>query len=150
MKKLIQALVNRLGYHITRISRVSRAPINPLLHHKIELLFDVGANIGQYAMGTRMEGYKGGIVSFEPLPDAYEELLENSQNDSLWIIHRRCAVGSNLGETDINISQNSYSSSLLPILQACSSAAPDSIYIGKAKTDVITLDSVFESYRKNN
>ncbi|MFX8373787.1 FkbM family methyltransferase, partial [Acinetobacter baumannii] len=52
-------------------------------------------------------------------------------------------------EVDINISGNSYSSSILPMLPAHLSAAPESLYIGKAKTKVITLDSVFDEYRVN-
>ena len=31
-----------------------------------------------------------------------------------------------------------------------SSSAPESTYIGKTKTNVITLDSIFNSYRNNN
>ena len=129
--------------------RKKNKPPSPLLTHNIDLLFDVGANVGQYAMLSRTEGYRGRIISFEPLPDAYVIIKAKSKNDPLWIIHKRCAVGSKLGELEINISKNSYSSSLLPMLEAHSSAAPDSVYIGKAKTEVITLDSVFDTYRKN-
>ena len=148
-------IVNKMAKNIFKsvglnLSRIANLPPSPLVHHKIDLLFDVGANIGQYAMRKRTEGYKGRIVSFEPLPDAYETLLQKSKNDPLWTVHKRCAVGSKLGEAEINISQNSYSSSLFPMLQAHLSVAPDSAYIGKAKTDVITLDSVFESYRANS
>lgn len=123
--------------------------INPLLQHKIDLVFDVGANIGQYAMSVRAEGYKGRIVSFEPLPDAYEKLLLYSRKDPLWHVHKRCAVGAKLDEADINISKNSYSSSLLPMLQMHSSKAPSSMYVGKARTELITLDSVFDFYHEN-
>ncbi|UZJ42721.1 FkbM family methyltransferase [Prosthecochloris sp. SCSIO W1101] len=141
----VRGVFRSIGFSISRINYKS-----PLIHHKIDLIFDVGANIGQYAMSMRTEGYKGKIVSFEPLPDAYEMLIKNSHKDPFWTVHKRCAVGAKLGEADINISQNSYSSSLLPMLQVHSSAAPASVYIGKAKTDVITLDSVFDFYRKNN
>jgi FkbM family methyltransferase len=126
---------------------VSKTLPNPLLHHEIELIFDVGANIGQYAMEVRHAGFKGVIASFEPIPQIHETLLKNSENDQRWVIHKRCAVGSVSGETEINISQNSLSSSLLPMLKIHSSAAPNSIYIGKEKTEVITLDSIFQSYR---
>lgn len=133
-----------------KVSKIANQPPNPLTHHQIDLLFDVGANIGQHALMTRAEGYRGRIVSFEPLPDAHEVLLRKSQDDPLWTVHKRCAVGSKLGEAEMNISKNSYSSSLLPMLQAHSSASPDSIYVGKVKTEIITLDSVFESYRTND
>lgn len=145
--KIIKSAFKTLGLNISRNGKKSASPI---LYHNIELLFDVGANVGQYAMLSREEGYKGKIVSFEPLPVAYELLLKKSKNDYSWTVHERCAVGSNPSEAEINISENSYSSSLLPMLQAHALAAPESVYIGKAKTKIISLDSIFNCYRKNN
>mgnify|MGYP003640820337 CR=1 FL=1 len=132
------------------VSIISNQPPTALLHHHIDLLFDVGANTGQYALQSRKGGYKGRIISFEPLPDAHATLLAKSKKDTLWTIHERCAIGSAPGVAEINISKNSYSSSLRKMLSSHSSAAPESLYIGKAKTNVIALDSVFESYSKPN
>jgi FkbM family methyltransferase len=145
IKKIAKKIFNKFGLNVSSYKKYPEF----LLHHKIELLFDVGANFGQYAMHARDNGYKGKIVSFEPLPDAHEKLLKNSKNDPLWTIHNRCALGAEIGEMEINISQNSQSSSILSMNNIHSIAAPESIYIGKAKTDVITLDSIFDSYRKN-
>ena len=116
----------------------------------MDLILDVGANAGQYALKIRSEGFRGKIVSFEPLPDAHATLLEKAKGDPLWIVHKRAAVGSRPGEAEINISQNSESSSILPMLNAHSTADPASSYIGKARTEVITLDSVFDSYRRSD
>ena len=146
IKKIAKKIFNKVGLNVSSYKKYPEL----LLHHKIELLFDVGANIGQFAMLARERGYKGKIVSFEPLPVAYEKILKNSKNDPLWTVHKRCALGSDISEMEINISQNSFSSSILPMLHLHSSAAPESSYIGKAKTDVITLDSIFDSYRKND
>ena len=101
-------------------------------------------------MHARDIGYKGKIISFEPLPDAYEKILKNSKNDPLWTVHKRYALGSCISEMEINISQNSQSSSILQMNHLHSSSAPESTYIGKTKTNVITLDSIFNSYRNNN
>jgi len=146
IKKIIKKIFNQIGLHVSRYKKYPEF----LLHHKIELLFDVGANFGQYAMHSRESGYKGKIISFEPLPDAYEKILKNSKNDPLWTVHKRCALGSVISEMEINISQNSQSSSILPMNHLHSSAEPKSSYIGKTMTDVITLDSIFSSYRKND
>lgn len=146
-KNVIKKLFRAVGL---KISRAPEELPSFLIHHRIELVFDVGANIGQYAIAIRDEGYQGRIVSFEPLADAYETLLKKSLSNPLWTIHKRCALGSKPGEAEINISQNSYSSSLLPMLQTHISAAPASTYIGKSKTEVITLDSVFDTYRKSS
>ena len=98
--KIVKKIFNKVGINVSRYKKYPE----PLLHHKIELLFDVGANTGQYARSAREDGYKSKIISFEPLPDAYEKLLKNSKNDPLWIIHKRCALGSSIGEAEINIS----------------------------------------------
>ena len=147
LNKLVKSVFKVLGMNI---SRIESTPPSAVVHHQIDLIFDIGANDGGYARLTRSEGYKGKIISFEPLPDAYQSLLEKSKKDENWIIHKRCVVGSEIGQAEINISENSYSSSLLPMLQAHTSAAPTSIYKGKAATDLITLDSVFEYYRQSN
>ena len=144
--KIVKKIFNKVGINVSRYKKYPEL----LLHHKIELLFDVGANFGQYAMHARESGYKGKIISFEPLPGAYEKILNNSKKDPLWTVHNRCALGSGASEMEINISQNSQSSSMLSMLDSHLLAAPESSYIGKIKTDVITLDSVFDAYQKND
>ena len=108
-KQIVKKILNKVGLNVSSYKKYPEF----LLHHKIELLFDVGANIGQFAMYARDIGYKGKIISFEPLPDAYEKILKNSKNDPLWTVHKRCALGSCISEMEINISQNSQSSSIL-------------------------------------
>src|SRR5262245_44652057 len=107
-QKLIRKCFNFFGLDITKFqnTQLQAAPSPPLLYHQIDLLFDVGANIGQYALATREAGFKGKIVSFEPLSEAYDILVENSRNDPNWKIHERCAVGSVIGKAEINISKN--------------------------------------------
>ena len=51
---------------------------------EIDLALDVGANIGQWAIGARRGGYKGEIISFEPDPRAIKVLKEASKDDSNW------------------------------------------------------------------
>jgi len=121
---------------------------SPLLHHNIDVLFDVGANVGQYSANARKEGFSKKIVSFEPLAAAYEALTANVVADECWIVHERCAVGASIGNAKINVSKNSYSSSLLPMLALHSDAAPESVYVGSESVKLITLDSVFTEYCK--
>jgi FkbM family methyltransferase len=148
LKQIVKKSFHLAGLNISRITKTPLPP-SALLHHEIELLFDVGANAGQYALYSRQQGYTGNIVSFEPLSQAHEVLMENAKSDRKWIIHERCALGSTPGEAEINISQNSYSSSLLPMLDAHSDAAADSISCGKEYVKILTLDSIFNTYRRN-
>jgi FkbM family methyltransferase len=50
----------------------------------INIVLDVGAFVGHYAMKLREVGYKGRIISFEPFPASYERLQSAMHRDSLW------------------------------------------------------------------
>src|SRR5690242_3914152 len=138
---------NSFRYFGFELKRYKQPVPNALLQQKIDLLFDVGANIGQYALWSRAEGYSGKIISFEPLSAAHAILRKTAEPDHLWVIHERCAMGAEEGEVEINIAGNSYSSSILPMLRAHSDAAPLSSYVGKDVARIITLDSIFYNYR---
>ena len=117
---------------------------------KINKVFDIGANIGQYAYDIRELGYNGDIISFEPIKAVFETLEKNSNKDFNW----KCenfALGDTDGETEINIAgNNSASSSILEMLPSHIESAPQSKYIGKEKINVKRLDSVFDNYYVDN
>ncbi len=117
-------------------------------HYQIDLVFDVGANVGQYAKGIMDAGYTNRIVSFEPLSDAYNQLKESSKRYSSWTIAQRCAIGAKKEEIEINISANSVSSTLLNMLDTHLDSAPESKIIGKEKVDVWPLDEIAKEYLK--
>jgi FkbM family methyltransferase len=113
---------------------------------EIDLIFDIGANTGQFAKKLRVAGYTGRIVSVEPLTTAHSALVRESRYDPKWHIHTRCAIGDYVGEVNLNISSNSLSSSVLPMLSSHSRAAPDSAYIGHEIAPLTTLDLVVPDY----
>lgn len=120
--------------------------LKQLKYNMIDLIFDIGANTGQFSVMLFKLGYNGRIVSFEPLSSAYEELKNKSKKFSGWTVAERCAIGEEDGEIEINISKNSISSSPLKILKEHTNAAPDSEYIGSEKTKVYKLDSISDKY----
>lgn len=145
LKAIIKRTFHALGLDVRRLP----APVPlPVVHHGIDLIFDVGANAGEYALLTRKDGYRGRIVSFEPLPEAHLQLQEVARADPMWTIHPRCALGATIGTTRINIARNSVSSSIMPMLDAHASAEPNSVYVGTADTSIVTLDSVFDQYSR--
>jgi len=111
----------------------------------INLIFDVGANIGQFAEEIRKMGYKGRIVSFEPLTSAYRELGKKAAGDPGWDTVN-IALGSEDGQSRINISENSYSSSILDMMPTHQKAEPSSQYIGKEDITIRKMDSIFNQY----
>ncbi|MFY4728949.1 FkbM family methyltransferase, partial [Nitrospira sp. BLG_2] len=122
--------------------------VSTLRKFEIDLVLDIGANTGQFGSEIRYYGYTGKIVSFEPLSQAHSILVKTIAEDSNWEAYPPCALGDQNGETVINIAGNSQSSSLLPMLEAHRSAAPESVYEGEEKVSIKTLDIVAREYVK--
>jgi len=149
----VRELLWKAGYDISHY--------NPTLHPLtrkirllkscgIDLVLDVGANRGQFALQMRrVFGYAGRIVSFEPLSSAYKALSVNAQGDANWKV-MKCALGDKDGEMKINISANSCSSSLLDIMPSHLDLAPSAKYTGTEVTEVRTLDSLMPTISSGN
>jgi FkbM family methyltransferase len=141
MKNVVQKALNKMGWEVRRFYLSDMAQLCSFLgHHKVDVLFDVGANIGQFGSRLIQAGYRGRIVSFEPLSVAHRQLVAAASLHSNWSVAPRAAVGAAAGETVINISDNMVSSSLLPIRGEHVDSAPASRYVGSERTPVITLD----------
>lgn len=109
----------------------------------ITLLLDIGANIGQYGHAMRALGYKGRIVSFEPLSEAYNSLSKNAHGDAQWEC-RNLAIGNIDGRSEINVAGISECSSLLPMTKRHVEALPQSKYRRSEGIEVARLDSIRE------
>ena len=58
-----------------------------LSHFDVDCVFDVGANTGQYATMLRQKaGFKGRIISFEPIPEAAAAIRLKARHDPLWTV----------------------------------------------------------------
>lgn len=149
LKRNIRRLTRWCGYEIVPYQPASFNPQSYANRRNrwfndfgISLLFDVGANAGQYAREVRQCGYKNRIVSFEPMKTVFEELQHSSQKDTQW----QC-LNIGIGETDgmreIHIAGNSgQSSSLLPMHERHVRALPISAYVGAEKIQIVRLDSI--------
>jgi FkbM family methyltransferase len=125
--------------HLDLVSDPYPARIAATLRHLgADTVLDVGANIGQYASALRASGYRGAIVSCEPLTDAFEHLHRRAARDPQWEAVRT-AIGAAPGIAEINVSANSYSSSLLPMTRAHTDAAPGSEAIATETVPVTTV-----------
>ncbi|HSX13424.1 MAG TPA: FkbM family methyltransferase [Chlamydiales bacterium] len=83
-----------------------------LARTNINVILDVGANNGITGIRLRNRGYKGKIISFEPIPEIYAELEEWAKLDSSWECHR-FALGNENGVRKFNILGNKPASSFL-------------------------------------
>lgn len=143
LRMRIQRLGRRLGVDIRRYGPESSAAARRALimaRNEIDLVLDVGANVGQYARELRSAGFGGRIVSFEPLSEPYEALRRESEGDPEW----RClqlALGRSERRATMNIAANrAASSSLLPMESWMASAVPEQGYTGTETVQVARLD----------
>jgi FkbM family methyltransferase len=149
MKEALKMLARLAGFEVRQYSVTSSpdAQLKTILsHHRVNLVFDVGANVGGYGRKLRACGYKGRIVSFEPLQTAHRVLTQTAHNDSRWEVAPRMAIGAEDGAISINIAANFASSSVLPMAEAHVAAAPDSRYIRSEEVPLRRLDTIAPNY----
>jgi FkbM family methyltransferase len=152
LKKAIHRTLNRWGWVVQRY-QPSTNP-NAMLAHmlqslRVDLVLDVGANQGQFASGLRQAGYQGRMLSFEPLREAHELLERAAGEDSLWTAIPRCAVGAEAGMVNMNVSENSYSSSILAMHDNLKASAPAARFIAQETAPMLTLDEMVAPHVKN-
>ncbi len=145
LKSKIKGLLNSLGFELKRYSPASCFELQTALclkHLDCDLVLDVGANKGQFALELRNAGYKNRILSFEPLSEAHKVLTQASEKDPLWDVFDRGAIGNQDGTIEINVSANSVSSSILDILPAHVESASQSRYVTQETVAIRRLDSL--------
>jgi FkbM family methyltransferase len=142
---LTRKLLNPLRIDIIKYPSLDFRRREKLLNHfSINKILDVGANSGQYSTGIREIGFKGNIVSFEPVKHVFNKLKKKSEKDSKWEVHN-IALGNKKEELEINVSKNTYSSSILNMMPEHLKNAPEAMYLEKEIIKVDTLDNMFNS-----
>lgn len=144
-KRRIRPALRRAGLDLVQWPGTSHDKMRSVLLDRlgVDLIIDVGANVGQYAGLVRAFGYQGEIFSFEPMLAEYEQLSAAASRDPLWHTSRS-AVGAEQGETTINVAGNSISSSLLPMMDRHRAIAPNSKYVSQQVVPIARLDSLVE------
>lgn len=146
IKTIIQSIFKKFGVQLKKFSSSDTGRrILLIKKNNINKIIDVGANTGQYALEMRRDGFKGEIVSFEPLAEAFLKLRNNAKNDKKWQVYDY-AIGNENGRTFINIAGNSVSSSISNMQDSHLKAAPESSYIGKEEISINKLDSLFHNF----
>ena len=151
MKKLLKDIIRKtLKIFNLQLSYYKNSRMNYLKaieSRGINLIFDVGANTGQFALSVFEDDYQGRIISFEPTSNVYKELTRNAEKFYNWKIHERVAVGETCGKVAINIAGNlALSSSVLKMGKLHEESAPDSKYIDIEDVKLVTIDSIFADY----
>ena len=77
LKRIVRSLAHSSGYEIISLERAQahrRCVATLLEEERVNLVLDVGANVGQFAGWIREIGYRGRLLSFEPLVEAHRGL----------------------------------------------------------------------------
>ena len=145
IRQSIRKFLRKNGFDIIRYDYMNHQEarrINLISHYGITVILDVGANNGQYAAHLRDMGFQSRIVSFEPLSGEYATLKARAHGDHQWET-KNYALGDTDSQQEINISENSHSSSMLSVLPRHIESAPGAKSIGKQTIIVKKLDTIY-------
>lgn len=146
-KKLVKNILNKFGYDIVSIY-YRKTLIDFLNYFRINVVYDVGANIGQFATTLRELGYQGKIISFEPLLSSFQYLKTKADKDPLWQA-LNFGIGNDNCDTIINLSADSDFSSLLNPLPRLTERFKESMPVAKKQIQIKKLDSIFRNFYKD-
>ncbi len=112
----------------------------------VDTIFDIGAHAGQSGDHFRSLGFKGKIVSFEPIRYLFDKLEAKAHRDPLWDVEN-VALGLNAGKAEINVSGgHGGASSLLEMTDNVIDNAPDQKVSRKEQVEVVTLSSMLAKH----
>jgi FkbM family methyltransferase len=139
--RAIKALARRVGIDVQRYRAVEMRRQRLLQMHGIDVVLDVGANVGQYARALREFAYPGRILSFEPLPEAFEILQSLAGTDSQWDVYP-LALGAENRDAQLNVAESHASSSLLRATDRLTLVMPPTVQVDSETVPIARLDSL--------
>ena len=128
---VLKALRQRAGIDVVR-ARKNPNTMDFIENRGINLVLDVGANIGQFGQSLRNRGYAGRIISFEPVKEAFTALENAARGDDLWTTSN-LALGASSGVMAIHVSKNSQFSSFNDLTATATSFDPEAELQGVGK-----------------
>ena len=148
MKQFVKNIVRRLGYEVLTYSYASE--LLPKHHLQkifdvagIDCVLDVGANLGQFRDFLRdAVGYRGWILSFEPIAEHVDILRKRAEADPRWKIFD-FALGDCNATAVINVTAGGPLSSFLEPLSALQTSLGPAMHVRRGETvQIKTLDSI--------
>jgi FkbM family methyltransferase len=136
----VRRLIRRSGFDVRRHPDPGALGFH-LRALGVETIVDVGANEGRYARHVREIGFRGRIISFEPLAGTFARLQAASAGDDLWECHQ-CALGAADAETDIAVSECTEFSSFLPLQSFAQALHPTARPVRRERVQVRALDGM--------
>jgi len=142
MRKQLRRLIRKTGYDVHRC-RPNLGQF--LISRNIDLFLDVGANVGQTGLQLREMGYRGRIVSFEPVSAVFRELAQLAKRDGNWTAYN-FALGSQQMRTSIKVSENTVFSSVRDQTEEPCLFDLSARVLREEVIDVRRLDDIYEEF----
>jgi FkbM family methyltransferase len=147
VKRLIQRGLKRWGLEIRRTA-FNRNLMDFIDDRGIDMVLDVGANVGQFGAELRSKGYCGRIKSFEPIAAVYRTLANNTASDAKWETYNY-ALGTNAGPAEIHVAESTVFSSIRSSTQAATQFAATAALASTETIEVRRLDDVCHAMSGN-
>lgn len=142
---IARRLAHAFGYDLLPLRKVRDLDaqlVFTLERQGIEAVVDVGANLGQYAKRLRAAGWRGPILSIEPIPEVHRQLAELASRDPLWEVLPPMALGATAGEITLEVSAESDMSSTLPQSATLRRISPTSAVVRRIIVPQARLDGL--------
>lgn len=150
LKTTVGNFLRNRGYHVFRSDYLDKANLslhlrNLLMTQKVDCIFDVGANKGQYYSFLREAvGFHGLVISFEPVKRLHALLEQQAAADPNWIVYG-CALGRTAGDADFNVMKGDQLSSFrTPSTNSTDRFHVSNTVVAVEHVAVRTLDDVFD------
>lgn len=109
---------------------------------QVSCVLDVGARVGDYALWLRNNGYRGSIISFEPVAANFAKLEKAAARDSNWHCFNY-ALGADESVSSINVSNHTEYSSFRQINATAQERLGEETHTERSETvEIHRLDSV--------
>jgi FkbM family methyltransferase len=147
LENRINRLLNLAGVELRRVRTgpsLRTVLAGFLKSHQVDCVFDVGANTGGYGRFLRDSvGYKGLILSFEPVGEVFRSLQTEAARDPHWIPFQM-ALGSANQKQAIHVGKvSTFSSFLEPEHQVVEGLGDQNVAIAQEEVAVRRLDSLY-------
>lgn len=150
MRKRIGRVFNRLmhsyGYHLTPIPKIIPKTTEKNWAEKLDIqtIIDIGSNEGQFINEINSLLPQKKIFAFEPIPECYQKLLENTKHANVTAFN--IGLSDTKGATNINVSNNLVSSSILEMKDLHKTSYPESHFVKTQQISIEKLDDTLQPF----
>jgi FkbM family methyltransferase len=145
--KFIRFFFFKFGYEVKKSDFVF---LNNILNNRsIDCFLDIGAFQGDFAKNLILSGFKGHVISFEPVSENYNKLQFKAQKFKNWEVYKRIGLGDKREVLKINVSENLQSSSFLSNNSNHVELLNESKYKYTEDCEIILLDDLYDKLNLN-